>query len=56
MEEKLLTLKEVMDIVSFKQSAIYKFMKTKGFPKPVKIGKSSRWKLSDVNNWLKQFD
>ena len=54
--EKLLTIKEVVNIVGFKTSTIYKFIKTKGFPKPVKIGKSSRWKLSDVNNWLKQFD
>ena len=53
--EKLLTIKEVVSIVGFKTSTIYKFIKTKGFPKPVKIGKSSRWKLSDVNNWLKQF-
>ena len=54
--EKLLTMKEVVSIVGFKTSTIYKFIKIKGFPKPVKIGKSSRWKLSDVNNWLKQFD
>ena len=53
--EKLLNIKEVTDIVGFKTSAIYKFIKTKNFPKPIKIGKSSRWRLSDVNEWLKQF-
>jgi len=55
MEEKLLTLKDVISIVGFQQSTIYKFMQTRNFPKPIKIGRSSRWKLSDVNNWLTQF-
>ena len=54
--ERLLTIKEVVSIVGFKTSTIYKFIKTKGFPKPVKIGKSSRWRLSDVNKWLEQFN
>ena len=54
--EKLLTMKEVVSIVGFKTSTIYKFIKTNGFPKPLKIGRASRWKSSDVNNWLKQFD
>ena len=53
--ERLLPLKEVAGIVGFKQSTIYKFIKTKDFPKPVKIGRSSRWKLSEINSWLKQF-
>ena len=55
MEEKLLPLKDVISIVGFKQSTIYKFMRTRSFPKPVKIGRSSRWRLSDINSWLKQF-
>ena len=53
---RLLTIKEVVNIVGFKTSTIYKFIKTKNFPKPVKIGKSSRWKLLDVNNWIEQFN
>ena len=53
--EKLLTIKEITNIIGFKQSTIYKFIKTNSFPKPIKIGRSSRWKLSDINNWLKQF-
>ena len=54
--EKLLTIKEVISMVGFKQSTIYKFIKTKNFPKPVKIGRSSRWKLSDVKKWLSNFN
>ena len=52
MNERLLTLNEITNIVSFKKSTIYKFIKTNGFPKPVKIGKSSRWLLSDINQWI----
>ena len=54
--EKLLKIGEVVEIVGFKQSTIYKFIKTKNFPKPVKIGRSSRWKLSDVKKWLSNFN
>ncbi len=52
---KLLTIKEVVNLVGFKTSTIYKFIKTRNFPEPIKIGRSSRWKLSDVNKWLEQF-
>jgi len=52
MEEKFLTVREVSEIVGFKISTIYKFIKTKDFPKPMKIGKSSRWKLTDIQKWI----
>ena len=54
--DKLLSIKEVTNIIGFKTSTIYKFIKTKNFPRPIKIGRSSRWKLSDVNKWLEQFN
>jgi prophage regulatory protein len=53
--EKFLTINEVTKIVGFKKSTIYKFIKNNGFPRPVKIGKSSRWLLSDINKWINQF-
>jgi len=56
LEERLLTISEVVKIVGFKKSTIYKFIKKGKFPKQVKIGKSSRWKLSDINKWLEQFN
>jgi prophage regulatory protein len=54
MSERLLTLKEVVNIVGFKKSTIYKFIKEGKFPKQIKIGHSSRWKLSDIQEWMKQ--
>ena len=52
MTEKFLTISEVVNIVGFKKSTIYKFINEKKFPKPIKIGKSSRWKLSDIQQWM----
>ena len=55
-EERLLTLREVVDLVSFKRSTIYKFIREGIFPRPLKIGYSSRWKLSDIKKWMEQFN
>jgi predicted DNA-binding transcriptional regulator AlpA len=54
LEEKFLTIKDVTDKVGFKTSTIYKYMKMGIFPKPVKFGKSSRWKLTDIEQWMKK--
>jgi len=54
MKEKLLTIKELENIVGFKKSTIYKFMNEGKFPKQIKIGKSSRWKMSEIKQWMEQ--
>jgi len=54
--EQLLTLKEVTQIVGFKKSTIYKFVKEKKFPRPLKLGKSSRWKKSEIELWIKNLE
>jgi prophage regulatory protein len=53
-EEKFLTIKEVTEIVGFKRSTIYKFINKGKFPKQIKIGKASRWRLSDIQKWLQE--
>ena len=52
MEEKLLTINELINIVGFKKSTIYKFIKENKFPRPLKFGKSSRWAKSEINEWI----
>lgn len=32
----------------------YKLIKDGQFPKPIKLGRSSRWKQSEVEDWLLQ--
>ncbi|MEX9609922.1 helix-turn-helix transcriptional regulator [Providencia manganoxydans] len=32
----------------------YKLIKDSEFPKPIKLGRSSRWFKSEVENWMRQ--
>ncbi|SFL81742.1 transcriptional regulator, AlpA family [Nitrosomonas nitrosa] len=50
--EKLLTLEEVERRTGFRSSFIYKQIRNKAFPPPVKIGISSRWRESEVSLWI----
>ena len=50
--ERLITLDEVESITGFKSSYIYARIQKGLFPQPVKIGTSSRWKFSEVQNWV----
>ena len=56
MEEKLLNIKEVCKIVGLKKSTIYLYIQQNKFPKAVKIGKLSRWKLTDIRSWMKELN
>lgn len=51
-EERLLKFDEVSKLVSFKRTKIYKMIGLDKFPKPVKIGASSRWRLSEIQKWI----
>ncbi|KLH04878.1 Rha family transcriptional regulator [Escherichia coli] len=33
---------------------IYKLIKDGSFPRPIKLGRSSRWLKSEVENWLQE--
>lgn len=50
--ERLLPLPEVESRSGFKSSFIYQLIKEGKFPKPVKIGASSRWRESEVQQWI----
>ncbi|WP_339806399.1 AlpA family phage regulatory protein [uncultured Marinobacter sp.] len=54
MSKQMLTLKEVMDKVKLKKSAVYDLAKNGDpkFPSPVKLGCASRWVESEVDDWL----
>jgi len=49
---KLIDLKFICEITGFSKAYIYKLMSNKLFPKPLKIGRSSRWRLSEFQEWL----
>lgn len=49
---RLIKLSEVMLKTGFKKTAIYSWVKTGTFPQPVKIGRSARWSLEEVEAWI----
>lgn len=52
---KLITLKDVSDLVGLKKSAIYQRISEGNFPAPVKLGsKCSRWSLTEVQEYIEQ--
>lgn len=53
-DEKLLNIKEVAKIVGFNVDWIYKKIAKGEFPKPIKIGRSSRWLYTEIMQWLNE--
>lgn len=49
---RLLRLPQVQELLPLSQSWIYEKVKVGDFPAPVKIGRSSFWKLKDVEEYL----
>ncbi|WP_201584833.1 helix-turn-helix transcriptional regulator [Psychrobacter sp. HII-4] len=39
-------------ITGFSAKHIYHLINEGKFPKPIKIGRASLWRLSDINSWL----
>ncbi len=51
--ERLLPLPEVKSRTGFGSSFIYQLIKEEKFPKPVKIGSASRWRESEIQQWIR---
>ena len=54
MSERLIALAEVEKIVGVKRSKIYSLMGEGQFPRTIKIGKSARWHLPAVEEWVRE--
>lgn len=50
--ERLLPLPEVESMTGFKSSFIYQLIKEEKFPKPIKIGSASRWRETEIQQWI----
>lgn len=50
--ERLVTFEEVQSRTGFRKSFIYSQIQKGEFPAPVKIGSSSRWKDSEISDWV----
>lgn len=53
--DKLLSLGDVIDKVRLSRGAIYGRISEKAFPAPIKIGRSSRWLQSELDEWIADF-
>ena len=51
-EDELLTVEEVRALLKVSRPAIYLWVRTRGFPKPVKVGQLNRWFAAEVREWL----
>ena len=50
--ETLVPLRQLESIVGFRKSKIYQLIESGQFPRPIKIGRSSRWLSSEVQEWI----
>lgn len=53
MNDRILRVREVVDLVGIHRSTLYKMMGRGEFPRPLQIGPNSRgWRKSDVDAWM----
>ena len=53
MTSKLLTVDEVMETLSVSRSTVYRFIRDRDFPPPVKIGPGcNRWPEAEIDAWV----
>lgn len=52
----LISAKEMLIHLPIKRSTLFKWVKEKRFPAPVKVNTLTRWHCHEVHEWLAQFD
>lgn len=50
---QLYSLAQLLKIVPVSRMTIYRLIKKKEFPKPVKVGNRNLWKSTTIDTWLK---
>ena len=49
---RLIRISDVMLRTGLARPTIYKFIKTKGFPKQVNLGRAASWVEDEVDSWI----
>ncbi|EMX6282454.1 AlpA family transcriptional regulator [Providencia rettgeri] len=52
LNDKLVDIKFITQLTGLTDKWFYKLIKDGDFPKPIKLGRSSRWLKSEVEIWL----
>ena len=53
-EDQLIDMAFITSLLQMADKWIYKLIKDGSFPKPIKLGRSSRWRKSEVESWLQE--
>lgn len=48
----LIDMKSITQMIGMTDKWIYSLIKKQLFPKPIKLGRSSRWRLRDIEQWI----
>lgn len=54
LDDQLVDMRFLTKLTGLTDKWFYKLIKDGDFPKPVKLGRSSRWLKSEVENWLQE--
>lgn len=54
--DRLLKVRDVLSILNISRSSLYVGMRDGSLPKPIKIGRSARWKASVIDALVREFD
>lgn len=52
LEDQFIDMKFITQLTGLSDKWFYKLIQDGVFPKPIKLGRSSRWLKSDVEEWL----
>lgn len=54
LDDQLVDMRFITKLTGLTDKWFYKLIKDGLFPKPIKLGRSSRWKKSEVEDWLEE--
>ncbi|HGS5939273.1 TPA: helix-turn-helix transcriptional regulator [Klebsiella pneumoniae] len=54
LNDSMVDMKFITKFTGLTDKWFYKLIQDGEFPKPIKLGRSSRWMQSEVENWVKQ--
>lgn len=54
LDDQFVDMKFITALTGLTDKWFYKLIQDGEFPKPIKLGRSSRWLKSEVENWLQQ--
>lgn len=50
----LIGIRQVLELVPVTRSHLYKAVREGNFPRPIKMGKRSLWKIKEIEAWVKK--